>query len=152
MALHAAQKREAEQPFARATSAVFALIGKVPVLRSVLAPLYKNPKLNMAERHRLENEALDRRYERERKNWERRDEALDRIEARENRSLARDQRLVQEHGLTAREKATLERYRQLAENEANITARPEKKIKQPARKRTQDTGRRRPRGFGLRRD
>jgi hypothetical protein len=152
MALHAAQKREAEQPFARAASAVLALIGKVPVLRSVLAPFYKNPKLNMAERHGLENEALDRRYERERKNLERRDQALDRVEARENRSLARDQRLIQEHGLTARERATLERYRQLAENEADITARPEKKIKQPAHKRSQGAGRRRPRGFGLRRD
>jgi hypothetical protein len=36
MALHAAQKREKDQPFARAASAVFALIGKAPVLRSVL--------------------------------------------------------------------------------------------------------------------
>jgi hypothetical protein len=55
MALHAAQKRERDRPFARAASAVLALFGKMPVLRSVLGPLYKNPKLNAAERHRLEN-------------------------------------------------------------------------------------------------
>ena len=76
MALHEAQKRERDKAFARAASAVLALIGKIPVLRTVLGPLYKNPKLNAAERHRLENEVLGRRYERERKNLERRDQAL----------------------------------------------------------------------------
>ena len=90
--LHVAQKKERERPFARATMTVFGLLGRVPVLRSVLGPLYKNPALNIEERHRLENEALDRRYQRERKTLDRRLSALDRVEARENKSLARDQR------------------------------------------------------------
>lgn len=106
----------------------------------------------MAERHRLENEAVDRRYHRKRKDLERRNEALERVEARENRSLAHDQRLVPEHRLTAWEKPTLERYRQIAKNEADITARPEKKIKRPAHKRSPGAGRRHPRGFGYRRN
>jgi hypothetical protein len=152
MALHAAQKRERDRPFARAASAVLALMGKVPVLRSVLKPLYRNPKLNMAERHRLENKALDRRYERERKNLERRARALERVDARENRSLARDQRKLEEHKLTAQQKASLQRHQQIAENKADMTAAPGKKAKQPARKQTQGTSHRRPRGLGYRRD
>jgi relaxase-like protein len=104
--LHAAQKRERDRPFARAAMTVFGLLGRVPVLRSVLGPLYKNPSLNIEERHRLENEALDRRYQRERKTLDRRLSALGRVEARENKSLARDQRrldadLKQERGRAA---------------------------------------------------
>lgn len=97
---------------------MLALLGKVPVLRSVLGPLSKNPKLNMTERHRLENEALDRRYERERANLERRDKALDRVEARENRSLAREQRRLKEYRDAQRHRATrarrVGRYAQLS--------------------------------------
>ncbi len=53
MALHEAHKHD--KAFARAASAVLAAIGKIPVLRTVPGPLYKNPKRNAAERHRIEN-------------------------------------------------------------------------------------------------
>jgi len=54
MALHAAHKSEAQKPFTRAAGAIFALFDRVPGLRSVIAPLRRNPKINPAERHRLE--------------------------------------------------------------------------------------------------
>jgi MobA/VirD2-like, nuclease domain len=152
MALHAAQKREKDKPFARAASAVLALIGKMPVLRSVLAPLYKNPKVNAAERHRLENEALDRRYERERKNLERSDQALGRVEARENRSLARDQRRLAEYQQAQRLKASAERHAQIGENAADITQTPAEKAQEQSRKQKQGARRNRPRGYGYRRE
>lgn len=95
MALHEAQKNERERPFARAAMAVFGLLGRVPVLRTVLMPFAKNPNINPEERHKLENEALDRRYARERQHFDRRLAALDRVELRENKSLARDQRRME---------------------------------------------------------
>lgn len=95
MALHEAQKKERERPFARAAQLVFGLLGRVPVLRTVLMPFAKNPSLNPEERHKLENEALDRRYARERQYCDRRLAALDRVEMRENKSLARDQRQME---------------------------------------------------------
>jgi hypothetical protein len=92
MQLHAAQKRERERPFARAARSVLGLFGKLPVLRTVLGAMMKNPSLNLEERQRLENEALDRRYERERQTLDRRLKALAKVEAREDKSMARDQR------------------------------------------------------------
>lgn len=151
MALHTAQKKERERPFARAASAVLALFGKIPVFRSVLGPLYRNPKLNMAQRHRLENEALSRRYERERKNLERRDHALKRVDARENRSMARDQRRIEAYRQAERQRAAGQ-YRRLDENKADITAPQAAKPEGRAQKRTQGRTQRRPRGFGYRLD
>jgi hypothetical protein len=87
MALHAAHKAEADKPFARAAGAIFALFDLVPGLRSVIAPLRRNPKINPAERHRIENEALERRHQRERLVLDRRTKALSRLEAWELRSL-----------------------------------------------------------------
>ena len=74
--------------------AVFGLFDRVPVLRTALAPLYKNPAVNIEERHRLQNDMLERRYQRERSALERRQKALSQVEARENKSLARDQRRI----------------------------------------------------------
>ena len=87
MSLNAAHKSEAGKPFARAAGAIFALFDRVPGLRSVIAPLRRNPKINPAERHRIEREALERRHQRERLVLERRYKALGRLEARELRSL-----------------------------------------------------------------
>jgi hypothetical protein len=150
MALHAAQKREKERPFARAASAVFALIGKVPVLRSVLGPLYKNPKLNMTERHRLENGALNRRYERERKDLERRARALERVDARENRSLARDQRRLEDYKIGQRQREAAGRYKQISENKTDITAAAAAKAERQARRQAKGARHKRPRGYGYR--
>ncbi|WP_052341656.1 relaxase/mobilization nuclease domain-containing protein [Salinarimonas rosea] len=152
MSLHTAQKKEAERPFARAASAVLALFGRVPVLRSVLAPLYRNTNLNMAERHRLEEEALSRRYGRENANLVRREQALGRVEARENRSLARDQRRVAQHEELQQRKAAGEKLGQVAENAADVTRpRTDEQPKQKAADK-QAARPRRPRGYGLRRD
>jgi hypothetical protein len=151
MALHAAHKRERDKAFARAASAVLAVISKIRVLRTVLGPLYKNPKLNAAERHRIENEVLGRRYEREKKNLERRDQALNRVEARENRSLAHDRKLVAEYKQLQRARAAAERLAEFEENKADMTQ-PAAKKKRPVPKHKPATGRKRPRGFGYRRD
>lgn len=122
MQLHIAQKQEAGKPFARAASAVFGLFGKMPVLRSVIAPLAKNPNLNTAERHRLQNEALERRYEREARNLDRRDQALSRTERRELASLTRDQKRVAQFE-AKRDERTRQKYREFAENRDEITRR-----------------------------
>ena len=151
MALHAAHKRERDKAFARAASAVLNLIAKSRVLRTVLGPLYKNPKLNAAERHRIENEVLGRRYERENKNLERRDQALGRVEARENRSLARDQRRVAEYKQSQQARAAAQRRAEIEDNKADITQ-PAAKKARPVPKHKQGPTRRRPRGFGYRRD
>lgn len=87
MSFNAAHKSEAGKPFARAAGAIFALFDRVPGLRSVIAPLRRNPKINPAERHRIEREALERRHQRERLVLERRYKALGRLETRELRSL-----------------------------------------------------------------
>lgn len=87
MSLNAAHKSEAGKPFARAAGAIFALFDRVPGLRSVITPLRRNPKINPAERHRIEREALERRHQRERLVLERRYKALGRLEGRELRSL-----------------------------------------------------------------
>jgi Relaxase/Mobilisation nuclease domain len=90
LSLHAAQKAEREQLFNMIAGKVFALFERVPALRSVIAPLRRNPAINATERHRLENEALDRRHKREQLEIDRRAAALDKIEARERRGLIRD--------------------------------------------------------------
>ncbi|WP_342709808.1 hypothetical protein AAFG13_36075 [Bradyrhizobium sp. B124] len=87
MALHAAHKSESDKPFARAAGVIFALLDRVPELRSVIAPLRRNPKINPAERQRTERDALDRRHGRENYALDRRYAALGRLDAWELRSL-----------------------------------------------------------------
>jgi hypothetical protein len=87
MAHHAAHKSEAGKPFARVAGAIFALFDRVPGLRSAMAPLRRNTKINLGERRRVEFEALERRHQREHFMHERRRKALARLEARERRSL-----------------------------------------------------------------
>ena len=53
----------------------------------MIAPLRRNPKINPAERHRIEREALERRHQRERLELERRYKALGHLEARDLRPL-----------------------------------------------------------------
>ena len=120
MALHAAHKSEAGGPFARATIAVFGLFKKLPVLRSVIAPLARNPKFNITERHRLEREALMRRHKRERAVLEKQDGALRRVEARENRSIAFDQKIVQAHKVKQARARAETIYREIRENAADL--------------------------------
>jgi len=94
MALHAAHKAEEGKLFNIIAGRMFALFERVPALRSVIAHLRRNPAINAAERHRIEEEALDRRHAREQKGLDRSAAALDKIEARERRGLVRD--LVQQ--------------------------------------------------------
>lgn len=88
-ALLAAQRSEARRPTARVISAVLALFARIPALRSVLAQIHKNPRLSMAERHRLEQEALARRHVRENRDIERRKRDLRKIEKRERLAVAK---------------------------------------------------------------
>lgn len=90
MALHAVHKAEEGKLFNIVAGKVFTLFDRVPALRSVIAHLRRNPVINAEERHRVENEALDRRHDRERQGIDRRAAALDKIEARERRGLIRD--------------------------------------------------------------
>jgi hypothetical protein len=90
LSLHAAHKVEDGRLFNVIAGGLFALFERVPALRSVIAPLRRNPAINAAERHRLEDAALDRRHERERQAIDRRAASLDKIDARERRSLVRD--------------------------------------------------------------
>ncbi len=90
MALHAAHKAEQDRLFNRIAGKVFALFDRVPALRSVIAPLRRNPAINAAERHKLEDEALERRHKREHKSIDRHAAALDKIDVRERRGLIRD--------------------------------------------------------------
>lgn len=149
LALHQVHERERSRPFARASMAVLALFDRVPVIRTVLGPLYRNPKLNVEERQRLENEALDRRYERERTTLDRRLKALSRVEVRENKSLARDQRrvLAAERELSEGLGKDREAFR---ENADDLTKKREQE--QPKQSPKQDGRRRRPRGMGYRPD
>lgn len=146
MALHTAQKQERDKPFARAAMTVLGLFGKVPVLRTVLGSLARNPSLNIEERHRLENEALERRYGRERQTIDRRLGALSRVELRENKSLARDRRRLQAESLKEGLKQG-SKEEAFKENAADITKAQDKGVK-PEQKQGPKKGR--PRGFGLR--
>jgi hypothetical protein len=100
LALHAAQKSEAEGILFRVRSAVADLLGRAPGLRSVLGHIQKMTHLDPRERHRLENEALARRHAREKLEIERRKRFQSRIEKREalsrEKALRREQRLAQE--------------------------------------------------------
>lgn len=90
LSLHAAHKAEQDRLFNRVAGKVFALFDRVPALRSVILPLRRNPAINAGERHRLEDEALNRRHVREGRSIDRRAAALDMIDARERRGLIRD--------------------------------------------------------------
>ena len=122
MALHAAQKSEDGRWFNLVAGKLFELFDRVPALRSVIAPLRRNPTINAAERHKLENEVLDRRHERERRAVDRRASALDMIDARERRGLIRD--LVREVRVedVQRQAQTEDRQRQARETADDITA------------------------------
>lgn len=122
MALHAAHKAEEGKLFNIIAGRMFTLFERVPALRSVIAHLRRNPAINAAERHRLEDEALDRRHDRERRQIDRRAAALDKIEARERRSLVRD--LVRQVRVEdqLREAQSEQRQRELRQTAHDITA------------------------------
>lgn len=122
MALHAAHKAEEGKLFNIVAGRMFALFERVPALRSVIAHLRRNPAINAAERHRIENEALERRHGREQKALDRRVAALDKIEARERRGLIRD--LVRQTRVEDQMRAaqTEQREREARETAHDITA------------------------------
>ncbi len=90
LALHAAQKSEASGTFFRVRSRVAELISGSPALRSVLGHISERTGLDPRERHKLENEALGRRHEREKIVLEGQKKALDKIDRRERTSFERD--------------------------------------------------------------
>lgn len=116
-----APKAEEGRLFNIIAGKVFDLFDRVPGLRSVIAPLRRNPTIN-AERHRLEGDALDRRHNREHHAIDRRADALDKIEARERRGLIRD--LVRETRVedVQRQAQTDQRQREARETAHDITA------------------------------
>lgn len=120
--LHAAHKAEQNRLFNVIAGKVFALFERVPALRSVNAYLRRNPTINPTERHRLEDEALDRRHERESLAIDRRAAALDKIEVRERRGLIRD--LVRQARVEdiQRQAQTEQREREARETAYEITA------------------------------
>lgn len=122
LALHAAHKAEEAKLFNVVAGKVFALFERVPALRSVIAYLRRNPAIDAAERHRLEDEALDRRHDRERHAIDRRAAALDKIEARERRGLIRD--LVKQTRIEdqIRQAQTEQREREVRQTADDITA------------------------------
>jgi len=122
LSLHAVHKAEQDRLFNVIAGKVFALFDRVPALRSVIAHLRRNPAINAAERHRIEDEALDRRHDRERHAVDRRAAALDKIEARERRGLIRD--LVRQTRVEdqLREAKTGQRERELRLTADDITA------------------------------
>jgi hypothetical protein len=111
MSLHAAQKVESESLMFRLRHAVAEFIDRTPGLRSVLGPIQKMAGLDPADRHALERAALARRHARERKDIERRQRFLSRVEARERRAMerrlakaeAQDRALAMEAARIARE-------------------------------------------------
>ncbi len=121
MALHAAHKSEAGKPFARVAGAIFALLDRVPGLRSVIAPLRRNAKVNPAERHRIECEALERRHQREHFMHERRRKALARLEVRERRSLETTVRRQLRAAESLQTEKWQARQRQLEVNKLDLT-------------------------------
>jgi hypothetical protein len=122
MALHAMHKSEEGRIFNIIAGKAFALFERVPGLRSVIAHLRRNPAINAEERHRIENEALDRRHTREQLAIDRREAALDKIDARERRGLVRDLvRQTREVDQVRQAQAT-EDERALRQNADDITA------------------------------
>jgi len=122
MAMHAAHKAEQGRIFNIIAGKVFDLFDRVPGLRSVIAPLRRNPAINAAERHRIEDEALQRRHQRETNAIDRRADALDKIEARERRGLVRD--LVKQTRAedVQRQAQSEQRQREARETAHDITA------------------------------
>jgi hypothetical protein len=122
LSLHAAHKAEEAKLFNVVAGKVFALFERVPALRSVIAYLRRNPAINATERHRIENEALDRRHDREHLAVDRRAAALDKIEVRERRSLIRD--LVRQSRVEdqLRQAQTEQRQREVRQTAGDITA------------------------------
>ena len=120
-ALSAAQLAERKNAFTGAAMLVFALLERIPALRSVLAPILRNPNLNPNERQRRSAEALARRHAREKGLMERRKDFLRQLEAREMRSLRADltRRLRVEERLRAQKAA--ERSDQFVANKKDIT-------------------------------
>ncbi|MFC2966853.1 relaxase/mobilization nuclease domain-containing protein [Acidimangrovimonas pyrenivorans] len=90
LVLHAAQHEEASGRLFRMRSKVADLISGTPALQSVLGHIAERTGLDPRERHRLENEALERRHEREKIALEGQRKALDKIDLRERASLERD--------------------------------------------------------------
>ena len=121
-ALSAAQLAERKNAFTGAAMLVFSLLERIPALRSVLAPILRNPNLNPNERQRRSSEALARRHTREKALSHRRKEFLDQLEARELRSLRADltRRLRVEERLRAQKSA--ERFDQFVANKKEVTA------------------------------
>lgn len=113
LALHAAQAAESRGFLFRIRSAVADLIGRTPGLRSVLAPLQKLTHLDPKERHKLEDDALARRHEREKQDIERQKRFLKRVETRERasleKSLRREQRLDEAARIDAGQEQTARR-------------------------------------------
>lgn len=148
LSLHAAHKAEQERLFNRIAGKVFALFDRVPALRSVILPLRRNPAINAGERHRLEDEALDRRHTREQRSLDRRAGALDQIDARERRGLIRDLvRAVRAEDLI-REARTQQREREAHEAAQEMTAPAADAARDERRARMQErleNARRRPR-------
>lgn len=141
LSLRAAQKSEDGHLFNIVAARFFALFDRVPGLRSVIAPLRRNPAINAAERHQIELEALKRRHGRERAGLDGRAVALESIDTRERRSLIRD--LIRETRVTDRlhQAQGDQRRRELSENAAQVTrpaaAREETREEQRARIREQ---------------
>lgn len=90
LALHSAQLAETSGVLFRMRSKVADLISGTPALQSVLGHISSRVGLDPRERHRLENEALERRHEREKIALEGQKKALDKIDRRERASLERD--------------------------------------------------------------
>ena len=90
--LDAAHKAESRRMLFRLRSAVAGLIEKSPALRSVLGSVQRMSGLDPARKQALEQAALARRHAREKRGIKRRHVALDKVELREQRSLARKAR------------------------------------------------------------
>lgn len=89
LGLHAAQLRESSGLLFRTRSAVAALIGRTPGLRSVLGPLQAMTGLDPKVRHQKERAALTGRHTREKRDIERTKRTLARVEGRERQALER---------------------------------------------------------------
>ncbi len=122
LALHAAQKAEMEKPFTRAASAVFGLFSRLPALRSVLKPLYRNPHLNPVERQNRERTALQRRHLREREMIARKEDVLKRLDAKERLSLQTKLRRTIRLEEVAKHDRSQERYDQFVTNTQDMAA------------------------------
>ncbi|MCB2095811.1 MAG: hypothetical protein H6901_02180 [Rhodobacteraceae bacterium] len=94
LAVHAAQLRESSGLLFRARSAVAALIGRTPGLRSVLCPLQAMTGLDPKVRHEKERVALLGRHFREKEDIERNKRMLMRVEVRERQALERKMMMV----------------------------------------------------------